>query len=165
MTGHHPKAQALPKELKAMLPPLRWSDPPANTKGFALIADDPDAPVATWVHWVLYGLPATLRDLPESVPPRDTVSEIGSQGANDFRKVGYGGPCPPPGRAHRYFFKLYALDTELPLPVMVTRRLASGNVAFCVGRYPVLVGGLTLVGDRRPTARLRVLFSRKRSHH
>lgn len=97
-------------------PPLRWTAPPANTKGFALIVDDPDAPAGTWVHWVLYGLPPTLRELPEGVPARDTVPGLGTQGVNDFRKVGYGGPCPPRGPAHRYVFKLYALDAELALP-------------------------------------------------
>ncbi|MBI2155045.1 MAG: YbhB/YbcL family Raf kinase inhibitor-like protein [Candidatus Rokubacteria bacterium] len=102
-------------------PPLRWSDPPEKTKGFALIADDPDAPVGTWVHWVLYGLAATVRELPEGVAARDTVLGVGTQGVNDFRKVGYGGPCPPRGPAHRYFFKLYALDTEITLPPRKTK--------------------------------------------
>jgi Raf kinase inhibitor-like YbhB/YbcL family protein len=75
-------------------PPLRWSDPPATTKSLALIVDDPDAPAGTWVHWVLYGTPPTLRELPEGVATRDAVAGIGIQGVNDFRKVGYGGPCP-----------------------------------------------------------------------
>jgi Raf kinase inhibitor-like YbhB/YbcL family protein len=97
-------------------PLLRWSDPPAGTKEFALIVDDPDAPVGTWVHWVLYGVPSAARELPEGVAARDTVPDVGTQGVNDFRKVGYGGPCPPPGPAHRYFFKLYALGAELKLP-------------------------------------------------
>jgi len=103
-------------------PPLQWSDPPQNTKSFALIADDPDAPVGTWVHWVLYGLPPTVRELPEGVPARDTVVGSGTQGVNDFRKVGYGGPCPPRGPGHRYFFKLYALDIELTLPPRKTKK-------------------------------------------
>lgn len=102
-------------------PPLRWSDPPSRTKGLALIVDDPDAPAGTWVHWVFYRLPATLHELPEGVPARDAVSGIGTQGVNDFRKVGYGGPCPPRGRAHRYFFKLYALDSDLALPPRHTK--------------------------------------------
>lgn len=102
-------------------PPLRWSDPPAKTKSFALIVDDPDAPGGAWVHWLLYGIPAGLRELPEGIPARDTVPGIGTQGLNDFRKVGYGGPCPPRGPAHRYFFKLYALDTELTLPLRETK--------------------------------------------
>ena len=123
-------------------PPLRWTDPPAKTKGFALIVDDPDAPVGTWVHWVLYGLPATLRELPEGVPARDAVPGIGTQGVNDFRKVGYGGPCPPRGPAHRYFFKLYALDTELTMPPRKTKaellKAIEGHVlgqAELMGRY------------------------------
>ena len=102
-------------------PALRWSGPPANTKSFALIADDPDAPAGTWVHWVLYGILPTVRELPEGVAPRDTVPSIGIQGINDFRKVGYGGPCPPRGTAHRYFFKLYALDIELTLAARKTK--------------------------------------------
>jgi len=123
-------------------PSLRWSDPPAKTKSFALIVDDPDAPVGTWVHWVLYGMAASLRELPEGVPARDTVPGIGTQGVNDFRKVGYGGPCPPRGPAHRYFFKLYALDSELPLPPRKTKaellKAMEGHVlgqAELMGRY------------------------------
>ncbi len=123
-------------------PPLRWSDPPTKTKGFALIADDPDAPAGTWVHWVIYGLAATLRELPEGVPTRDTAPGIGTQGVNDFRKVGYGGPCPPRGPAHRYFFRLYALDTELTLPPRKTKaellKAIEGHVvgqAELIGRY------------------------------
>ena len=95
-------------------PVLHWSGAPAGTKEFALIVDDPDAPVGTWVHWVLYGVAPAVRELPEGVPARDTVPGVGTQGMNDFRKVGYGGPCPPPGPAHRYFFKLYAIDATLP---------------------------------------------------
>lgn len=102
-------------------PPLRWSDPPDQTKSFALIADDPDAPGGTWVHWVLYAVPADLRELAEGLPARETVLGVGSQGLNDFRKVGYGGPCPPRGPAHRYFFRLYALDTEVTLPPRKTK--------------------------------------------
>ncbi len=123
-------------------PALRWSDPPAATKEFALIVDDPDAPVGTWVHWVLYGVPAAARELPEGVAARDTVSGVGTQGVNDFRKVGYGGPCPPPGLAHRYFFKLYALGAGLKLPPRKTKadllKAMEGHVlgqAELVGRY------------------------------
>lgn len=96
-------------------PPLRWSDPPAGANNFALIADDPDAPAGTWVHWVLYNLPAETRSLPEGVP-KSAAAAGGAQGQNDFRKTGYGGPCPPPGKPHRYFFKLYALGAALALP-------------------------------------------------
>jgi Raf kinase inhibitor-like YbhB/YbcL family protein len=96
-------------------PALTWSGAPAGTKSFALIADDPDAPVGTWVHWVVYDLPGDATGLPQGVPAKDTVSGDGKQGVNDFRKVGYGGPCPPPGKPHRYFFKLYALDAPTKL--------------------------------------------------
>ena len=96
-------------------PPLEWSNVPERTKSFALICDDPDAPRGTWVHWVLYGLPATTTSLPEGVPKDRVVKGVGLQGKNDFRRVGYGGPCPPPGKPHRYLFKLYALDSELSL--------------------------------------------------
>jgi Raf kinase inhibitor-like YbhB/YbcL family protein len=93
-----------------MSPLLSWADAPPRTRAFALIADDPDAPVSTWVHWVLYDLPADTKQLAEGTATTETLSNGAKQGVNDFRKVGYGGPCPPPGPAHRYFFKLYALD-------------------------------------------------------
>lgn len=101
-------------------PPLAWSGVPAGTKSLALIADDPDAPVGTWVHWVIYNLPPTLNGLPEEVAKTPTA-EGGVQGINDFRKTGYGGPCPPRGKPHRYFFKLYALDTLLSLQAGATK--------------------------------------------
>ncbi len=96
-------------------PELSWSDAPAGTKSFALIADDPDAPVGTWTHWVLYNLPPATSSLAEGVSKVDELPSGGRQGRNDFRKIGYGGPCPPPGKPHRYFFKLYALDKMLSL--------------------------------------------------
>jgi len=97
-------------------PALSWNDPPAGTKAFALIMDDPDAPAGTWVHWVLYDLPASVRELPEGVPKANDL-EIGArQGSNDFHRIGYGGPCPPRGAAHRYSFRLYALDRLTALP-------------------------------------------------
>ena len=97
-------------------PPLAWSGAPQGTQGFALIADDPDAPAATWVHWVLYNLPAGTSELPENIAKVESLDLGGArQGRNDFRRPGYGGPCPPPGPAHRYFFKLYALDAPLKL--------------------------------------------------
>ncbi|HYT05680.1 MAG TPA: YbhB/YbcL family Raf kinase inhibitor-like protein [Gemmatimonadales bacterium] len=98
-------------------PSLAWSGAPAGTAAFALIADDPDAPAGTWVHWVLYNLPGSAARLPENVAKTDAPPELGGaiQGRSDFRRPGYGGPCPPPGPAHRYFFKLYALDAALKL--------------------------------------------------
>ncbi len=95
-------------------PALAWADAPPGTKSFALIVDDPDAPDpraprTTWVHWVVYNIPAGTRGLPEGAPLPPEASE----GLNDWKRRGYGGPCPPVGR-HRYFFKLFALDAELP---------------------------------------------------
>lgn len=100
---------------KDVSPPLTWSGTPAGTRSFALICDDPDAPVGTWVHWVLFNLPADRFDLPEGLPPERTVMGDARQGTNDFKKIGYGGPAPPRGKPHRYFFKLYALDARLEL--------------------------------------------------
>jgi hypothetical protein len=97
-------------------PPLRWTGPPEGTKSFALTVDDRDGPTGTWVHWVLYAMAATVRELPEGVPREDIVASVGSQGLNDFGEIGYRGPCPPPGPAHRYLFRLYALDTALAMP-------------------------------------------------
>jgi len=98
-------------------PPLSWSNVPEGTKSFVLIVDDPDAPDPanprmTWVHWVIYNLPATIASLPEGVQEKDLPKGI-LQGLNDWKKTGYGGPCPPIGK-HRYFHKLYALDSVLP---------------------------------------------------
>lgn len=96
-------------------PELSWEPIPVGTKSFALIADDPDAPVGTWTHWLLYDIPANFTALPENIAKTAKVPGIGKQGVNDFRKLGYGGPCPPVGKPHRYFFKLFALDTKLNL--------------------------------------------------
>lgn len=98
-------------------PPLSWSDAPAATKAFALICDDPDAPRGTWVHWVLYDVLTGIAALPEGVPSKEVLPNLGGakQGRSDFGRIGYGGPCPPPGKPHRYFFKLYALDRALGL--------------------------------------------------
>ena len=121
-------------------PPLSWTPGPAGTKTFALICDDPDSS-KTWSHWVLFDVPAAVTDLPEAIPTRDHTPEGGTQGTNDFRKIGYGGPCPPSGN-HRYFFKLYALDAQLKLPSTATQadveRAMKGHVlaeAALMGRY------------------------------
>jgi Raf kinase inhibitor-like YbhB/YbcL family protein len=102
-------------EGKDVSPPLKWTGAPTNTVSFALIADDPDAPGNTWVHWVLYDLPPTTTELAENVEKAQYLSNGAKQGINDFRKLGYGGPCPPPGKPHRYHFKLYALGKKLDL--------------------------------------------------
>ena len=96
-------------------PQLTWSDPPAGTKSLALLADDPDAPVGNWNHWVLWNLPAEIRDLAENVTKTGQLPDGSRQGPNDFRKAGYNGPCPPLGKPHRYYFKIFALDAKLDL--------------------------------------------------
>jgi Raf kinase inhibitor-like YbhB/YbcL family protein len=107
---------------KNLSPALKWSGAPAGTKSFALVVDDPDAPMGTWVHWVLYDLPANAAELSEGVPKTETIPAGGKQGVNDFKQIGYGGPCPPPAKAHRYMFKLYALDTALDLKPGATKK-------------------------------------------
>lgn len=103
-------------------PPLQWSPGPEETRGFALIMDDPDAPGGTFVHWVLYDLPAQAASLLERIPARQTLDNGAKQGTNSFGRIGYAGPCPPSGEQHRYIFKLYALDASLPLPPGTTNR-------------------------------------------
>lgn len=93
-------------------PPLAWSGVPGGTAGLALIMDDPDAPAGTWVHWIVYDIAPETTGLPENVPADGPVPGDGIQGKNSWNRTGYGGPCPPRG-THRYFFKLYALDTIL----------------------------------------------------
>ena len=101
-------------------PPLEWSDPPADAQTFAIIMDDPDAPVGTWVHWVLYDLPAEARVLPEAISSDAELPNGSRHGENSWRRTDYGGPCPPSG-VHRYFFKLYVLDKALDLDAGATK--------------------------------------------
>lgn len=122
-------------------PPLKWESVPDGTKSIALISDDPDAPMGTWVHWILFNLPANTRELPENVPTDGTLPDGAKQGTTDFGRTGYGGPCPPSG-THRYFFKVYALGMMLDLPAgsrksdllraMENRVLAEGQL---MGKY------------------------------
>jgi len=122
-------------------PPLEWSQVPDGTKTFALICDDPDAPMGTWVHWVLFNLPGNILELSENVPKLEVLKNGARQGKNDFGKIGYGGPCPPSG-THRYYFKIYALDKELDSKPGITKKellkameghiLAEGQL---MGRY------------------------------
>ena len=101
-------------------PDLAWSGVPEEAASLALICDDPDAPMGTWVHWVLFNVPADADGLPAEIPPDATLENGACHGTNDFGKLGYGGPCPP-GGTHRYFFKLYALDTELKIDSGITK--------------------------------------------
>ena len=94
-------------------PPLAWGEPPDGTRSFALVMDDPDG--GNWIHWVIFNLPAEIRGLPEDVPPSASLPDGSLQGTNSWGRLGYGGPCPPSG-THRYFFRLYALDSMFNLP-------------------------------------------------
>lgn len=125
-------------------PPLQWEGAPEGVKSYALIMYDPDAPVGTFIHWVLYDIPGSRTGLPEGVPAKGKVEGVGIQGVNDFGKIGYGGPCPPRWHgAHRYYFALHALNVEslgLPPGVSADRVLATikGKVlgyALLMGRY------------------------------
>jgi len=117
--------QAIPRQYTAdgenRSPPLEWTAPPTGTQSLALICEDPDAPRGIWVHWVLFNLPQNARKLDEGMASDGKLPPGAVQGTNDFRKIGYGGPAPPPGKPHRYFFKLYALDARLNLPTGTNR--------------------------------------------
>ena len=102
-------------------PPLDWSGIPDNTKSIALICDDPDAPMGTWVHWVIFNIPPSINKLKENIPAVKVLEDGTIQGINDFRKTGYGGPCPP-GGTHRYYFKIYALDKKLSITSSTTKK-------------------------------------------
>ena len=122
-------------------PPLRWTNAPIETKTFALITDDPDAPVGDWVHWVIYNIPSGTQELKECASSKKLLPKEAIEGMTDFRKTGYGGPCPPSG-THRYFFKLYALDIVLHLPEAATKKqlldAMQGHILFqvvLIGKY------------------------------
>src|SRR5262245_61331495 len=125
---------------KNISPPLQWTGAPAETKTFVLIADDPDAPGGVWAHWVVYDLPSTVTTLAEGVPQSQPVGGDGKQGVNDFKKPGYGGPCPPPGKAHRYMFKLYALDGAIGLKPGATKKQVEAAMAKHVIGQAQLMG-------------------------
>jgi Raf kinase inhibitor-like YbhB/YbcL family protein len=123
-------------------PHLSWRDAPAATLTFALIMDDPDAPAGTWVHWVLYNVPAGTKELPEGAAKHAQLGDGALEGKSSFGKTAYSGPCPPPGKPHRYFFKLYALDAKLDLKAGATKadleNAMKGHVlaqAQLIGRY------------------------------
>lgn len=122
-------------------PQLSWSGAPDGVKSFAIIADDPDAPMGTWVHWVIFNIPPNISSLNENLPKDKTLDNGAIQGKNDFGKTGYDGPCPP-GGTHRYFFKLYALDTVLDNDGGITKadflKSAEGHIvaqAQLMGKY------------------------------
>lgn len=121
-------------------PPLRWSEPARPAVSFAVISDDPDAPVGTWVHWVLFNLPAETRELVENAEGASGLPAGALQGVTDFRRLGYGGPCPPPGKPHRYFFKVYALDRTLDLDAGATKADVERAMRGCILDQGELVG-------------------------
>lgn len=102
-------------------PVLSWDKLPAGTQSIALIMDDPDAPMRTFTHWVIYNIPSDKQNLPGGVEKKESLADGSLQGVNDFRKIGYNGPCPPPGKPHRYYFKIYALDKKLDLTSGATK--------------------------------------------
>ena len=103
-------------------PELQWPGAPPGTKSLALICDDPDAPMGTWVHWVIYDLPPATLGLSEGIPQSPELANGAKQGVNYYKHIGYGSPCPPSGKSHRYFFKLYALDIKPELKSGLTKR-------------------------------------------
>jgi hypothetical protein len=121
-------------------PPLSWRYGPEGTESLALVCEDPDAPGGTFIHWVLYDIPADMDGLPEDVPPDTRLSWGGAQGRNDFGNVGYGGPCPPTGETHRYYFRLYALDESLDLPPGATRHQLVSRIQDHVLEQAELIG-------------------------
>lgn len=135
----HPIPQKCTCEGGDASPQVHWSNAPQGTKTFALIVDDPDAPAGIWVHWVIYNIPAGTHELPVGMG-KGTTTSAGTQGLNDFRKIGYGGPCPPSGKPHRYFFKLYALDTDLPVKPRGTKKDVEAAMQGHILANAVLIG-------------------------
>ncbi len=118
-------------------PPLSWSKV-NGAMSYVVIVEDPDAPGGTFIHWVLYNIPAEVTSLPENLPKK-AVTEYGYQGVNDFGRVGYGGPCPPPGKAHRYVFHVYALDSKLSLNPGAT----ASQVLYAMQGHVIAEGSIT----------------------
>ncbi|OFZ00694.1 MAG: hypothetical protein A2Z97_10760 [Bdellovibrionales bacterium GWB1_52_6] len=133
-------------EGKELSPPLTWTGLPEGTEELALVVDDPDAPTSKpWVHWVIYGIAPNTAGLPQGVPPEDRINTPlqAMQGKNSANRTGYQGPMPPPGHGwHRYFFRLYALNTKLKLKPGITKdellKVMAGHIideAVLMGRY------------------------------
>lgn len=120
-------------------PLLEWEGIPEEAKFLALICDDPDAPMGTWIHWLVFNIPANTKGLPENILPERELKNGALQGMNDFKKIGYGGPCPPSGE-HRYFFKLYALDDRINLPA------GASKDQFLIAREGHVLGQASFMG-------------------
>ena len=134
----------IPREYTAdgrdVSPALSWENPPPGTKAFALVCDDPDAPVGTWVHWVLWNVPGAARGLPQAVQAVKILPDGSAQGKNDFGRIGYGGPSPPRGKPHRYFFRLYALGEKLSLAAGSSRKQLDAAMAGRILAAAELIG-------------------------
>jgi len=123
-------------------PPLSWAGVPEKTQSIVLVCDDPDAPLGTWVHWLIYDIPSDITELSNGIPHQETLDSGAKQGINDFGNIGYGGPCPPSGKPHRYFFKLYCIDEKLELSSGLTKdellKAIKGHIiaqAELIGKY------------------------------
>ncbi|MEA1965279.1 MAG: YbhB/YbcL family Raf kinase inhibitor-like protein, partial [Candidatus Aerophobetes bacterium] len=122
------EGEVIPKRFTAdgenISPPLSWNSPPEGTRALALIVEDPDAPGGVFTHWIIYDIPPNITELPAGIPKEEKLESVGEakQGKNDFGNIGYGGPSPPPGPAHRYIFKLYALKEKLELSAGAGRK-------------------------------------------
>lgn len=123
-------------------PPLEWKGLPEETEEIAIICDDPDAPLMVWVHWIIYGISPEKNGLPEAVPKKEILEEGEKQGKNSWGRIGYGGPCPPGGKPHRYYFKIYALDKKLDIEQGIKKkrllREMEGHIiakAELIGKY------------------------------
>ncbi len=132
-------------------PPIHWMYIPENTKSFAIIMDDPDAPIGLWIHWVVYNIPSEITELPEDLPKKEIVSIEGNsitQGKNSWNRIGYGGPCPP-DKEHRYFFKIYALKEKTNLPPKLTAKDLEKNIQRLIIEKSELIARYDLLKRRK----------------
>ncbi len=125
---------------KDISPSISLKGIPEGTKSIALIMDDPDAPGGTFVHWIIYDIPSRTQNLPKGMPPDKTLADGSMQGMTDFGQPGYGGPCPPPGKPHRYFFKVYALDMKINLPAGASKNQVESAMKGHILADGVLMG-------------------------
>lgn len=121
-------------------PPLAWSGIPEGSRSIVVLCDDPDAPQKPWTHWVVYNVPAATPGLPQGVAQVETRPDGSRQGINDFRRAGYGGPCPPRGSVHRYFFRVYALDCALSVGTRATKDVVEKAMDGHIRASGVLMG-------------------------
>jgi len=121
-------------------PDLSWREVPVGIESFVIICDDPDAPGGNWVHWIIYDLPADLRSIPKGIDDLPKLPDGSMQGKNDFDRIGYNGPCPPPGKPHRYKYKVYALDKKIGLPPGSSRTEVLKAIKGHIKSRGVLIG-------------------------